>query len=127
MSPPRLLLVDDEERILGALRRSLRREGYELVLARTPREALERLDEGAFDAVLSDHKMPGMTGTELLAEVARRQPRAARVLVTGWSQDALDGSTDAARPDAILPKPWEDAELKRTVREVIESRADGAV
>jgi len=119
---PRLLLVDDEERILGALRRSLRREGYELVLARTPREALERLEAERFDAVLSDHKMPGMTGTELLAEVARRQPHAARVLVTGWSQDAIEDPAGAQAPDAILPKPWEDAELKRTVRSVLESR-----
>ena len=58
----RVLLVDDEERILASLCRSLRREGYELVTARSPQEALRILEEQDFDAVLTDHKMPGMTG-----------------------------------------------------------------
>ena len=114
---PRVLVVDDEERILTALRRSLRREGYELVLAATPREALEQLRAGSFDAVLSDHKMPGMTGVELLAEVATLQPDAARVLITGWA-DALPAE-DVAGPDVVLPKPWEDAELKETLRKLL--------
>lgn len=116
---PRLLLVDDEEQILTALQRSLRREGYELVLARTPREALVQLDEQRFDAVLSDHKMPGMTGLELLEHVARLQPEAARVLITGWSQAVPPAEMQAAAIDVVLPKPWEDAELKRALRALL--------
>jgi CheY-like chemotaxis protein len=118
-APKRLLLVDDEERILTALRRSLRREGYELVVAQTPREALLRLDEQAFDAVLTDHKMPGMTGVELLAKVARLQPNAARLLITGWSQAVSDEEVAAIEIDAVLPKPWEDAELKDALRKAL--------
>ena len=116
---PRLLLVDDEEQILNSLRRSLRREGYELVTARTPREALERLDEQSFDAVLTDHKMPGMTGVELLAKVARLQPNAARLLITGWSQAVSAEEIEAIEIDAVLPKPWEDAELKDALRKAL--------
>jgi CheY-like chemotaxis protein len=119
---PRLLLVDDEERILTALRRSLRREGYELVLAQTPREALERLGEQPFDAVLSDHKMPGMTGVELLERAARLQPDAARVLITGWAHAVPREEMEAAPIDVVLPKPWEDAELKTTLRKLLRSR-----
>ncbi len=117
--PKRVLLVDDEERILTALCRSLRREGYELVTAQTPREALKRLAEQSFDAVLTDHKMPRMTGVELLAKVARLQPNAARLLITGWSQAVSDKEIEAIEIDAVLPKPWEDSELKDALRKAL--------
>ena len=117
--PKRVLLVDDEDRILTALCRSLRREGYELVTAQTPREALKRLAEQSFDAVLTDHKMPRMTGLQLLAKVARLQPNAARLLITGWSQAVSDKEIEAIEIDAVLPKPWEDTELKDALRKAI--------
>ena len=117
--PKRVLLVDDEDRILTALCRSLRREGYELVTAQTPREALKRLAEQSFDAVLTDHKMPRMTGVELLAKVARLQPNAARLLITGWSQAVSDKEIEAIGIDAVLPKPWEDSELKDALRKAL--------
>ena len=115
----RVLLVDDEERILASLCRSLRREGYELVTARTPREALGILEEQDFDAVLTDYKMPGMTGVELLAVVARLQPNAGRLLITGWSQAVSEAEIEALEIDAVIPKPWEDAELKDGLRKAI--------
>ena len=117
--PARLLLVDDEAQILTALCRSLRREGYELVTAQTPREALERLAEQTFDAVVSDHKMPGMTGVELLEKVAHLQPAAARLLITGWSRAVSAEDRTAADLDAVLTKPWEDAELKDALRKAL--------
>ena len=117
--PKRVLLVDDEDRILTALCRSLRREGYELVTAQTPAEALKRLAEQSFDAVLTDHKMPRMTGVELLAKVARLQPNAARLLITGWSQAVSDKEIEAIEIDAVLPKPWEDSELKDALRKAL--------
>jgi DNA-binding NtrC family response regulator len=117
--PPRLLLVDDEERILTALTRTLRREGYELVTAQTPREALERIEEQSFDAVLSDHKMPGMTGVELLARVARLQPDAGRLLITGWAQAVSEGEIRDIEIHSVIPKPWEDRELKDAIRKAL--------
>lgn len=116
---PRVLLVDDEERILASLRRSLRREGYELVTSQTPREALQILEEQHFDAILTDHKMPGMTGVELLAEVARLQPHARRLLITGWAQAVSDAEIEAIEIDAVISKPWEDAELKDALRKAL--------
>jgi len=114
-----LLIVDDEVRILGALRRSLRREGYRLLTAETPQEALEILARERVDAVLSDQKMPGMNGEELLAEVARRQPHAARLLITGWSGALPADEIEALGVRAVLSKPWDDAELKRTLRDAL--------
>ena len=118
-TPPKLLLVDDEERILTALRRSLRRDGYDITTAETPREALERLEQETFDAVLSDYKMPGMTGLELLAKVARMQPQAGKLLITGWSQALSQSELEAIGVDAVIPKPWEDAELKDALKKAL--------
>src|SRR6202008_336723 len=59
-----LLLVDDEENILSSLRRLLRRDGYQIVCARSAAEGLYQLAESQVDVILSDQRMPGMTGVE---------------------------------------------------------------
>ena len=124
MSPPEsavptLLLVDDEPRILSALRRTLRRERYRILAATAPAEALRLLGAEPVDAILSDHKMPGMSGLELLAAAASRRPAAARLLITGWP-DAIPSERLAALGiRALIPKPWDDAELKRALRQVL--------
>ena len=110
---PTLLVVDDESRILSALRRSLRREGFEIVLAGSPDEALDVLGARRIDFVLSDQKMPGMSGLELLELVAGRWPDVGRALLTGWPEEVPAGRAEAAGILAVLPKPWDDAELKR--------------
>jgi len=119
---PVVLLVDDEPRILSALRRALRREGWELLLAESSREALALVDAHPVDLVLSDHKMPGMTGLELLARVAERRPEAARLLITGWTEAVAEDELRRVGVRAILNKPWEDAELKDTLRAAVEGR-----
>ena len=116
---PVVLLVDDEPRILSALQRALRREGYEILAAETTMEALRLVDEHPVDCVLSDHKMPGMTGIELLGEVARRRPHAARMLITGWNQEIAEGELARVGVRRVLSKPWDDAELKQALREAI--------
>ena len=120
---PVLLLVDDEDRILSALRRTLRREGYEILTADTPAEALRLVDERRVDAVLSDQRMPGMSGDQLLDEVARRSPRTARLLITGWNQELPPGRLEELGVRALLTKPWDDAKLKATLRRAAENVA----
>lgn len=110
---PTLLVVDDEDRILSALKRVLRREGFELLFAGSPSEALSLLAAHSIDFVLSDHKMPEMTGLELLERVAGRWPDVGRALITGWPEEVPAGRAKAAGILAVLPKPWDDAELKR--------------
>lgn len=117
---PVVLLVDDEPRVLSALRRSLRREGYRLETAEHPARALERLASSPpVDLVVSDHKMPGMTGAEMLAEVARRRPETARILLSGWVAEISEAKLAEADPAAVLGKPWDDAELKTAIREAL--------
>jgi response regulator RpfG family c-di-GMP phosphodiesterase len=112
-----LLIVDDDTGILAALRRCLRREGWNILLADSPGEALRILDESAVDLVLSDHKMPGMTGTELLAEVARRRPSTVRLLITGWAEAVTKKELRDIGIEALIPKPWDDAELKAVLHQ----------
>ncbi|MCP4039101.1 MAG: response regulator [bacterium] len=114
-----LLIVDDEPHILSAMRRTLRREGYDLLLAEGPTAALAWLAERSVDLVLSDQMMPVMRGTELLEEVARRQPRAARMLITGWTDDVGGEDLERIGISTPLTKPWEDAELKEALRKAL--------
>lgn len=117
---PTLLLVDDEERILSALRRSLRREGWRILATSDPEEALRWLETERIGAVLSDHKMRGMSGLELLEAAARLQPHAVRFLITGWPDAIPHERLAALGLRALIPKPWEDAVLKALLREALE-------
>jgi CheY-like chemotaxis protein len=114
-----LLVVDDEPRILSALQRTLRREGYEILTADSGAAALRTLRAQRVDLLLTDHKMPGMTGLELIREVAAQWPGIARFLLTGWSAEVSPEETRRLGIRALVPKPWDDAELKARLREAL--------
>ena len=116
-SPPVLLLVDDETRILSALRRTLRREGYEILTAESVAEGLRILESREVDLVLTDQKMPGMSGLEFLAQVAKRHPNVARLLITGWPEEIPPDQIERLGIRALIPKPWDDQQLKSALRE----------
>jgi CheY-like chemotaxis protein len=118
---PVVLLVDDEPRILSALVRSLRREGYELLSAETPSEALRLVEQNEIDCVLSDHKMPGMTGLELIERVTKVRPHAACLLITGWNSEIDPSELTRLGVRRVLSKPWEDADLKSALRSALGS------
>ncbi len=115
-SRPSLLVVDDEERILAALRRALRKEGYEIVTAETPEAALRLLGERRFDAVMSDHKMPGMSGMQLLSRARVLQPGVVLLLITGWTEEIPRDRLSEVGVRALITKPWDDVRLKATLR-----------
>ena len=117
---PVLLIVDDEERILNALSRTLRREGWVIATAQTPHEARRVLEEQSVAAVLSDHKMPLASGLEILALAAELRPKAARLLISGWPEQVPAERLAELGVRELLPKPWDDAELKRALHEAIE-------
>lgn len=117
--PPLLLIVDDEQQILSALRRSLRREGFEIIAVDSTREALRTLEEHPVDIILSDHKMPGMTGLQFLARTARRWPDTLRFLITGWTASIPEEEIRALGIRAVIPKPWDDTTLKEILRKAL--------
>ena len=116
---PTVLVVDDEERILSALQRSLRREGYDIVTAESATRALAILGERPIDLVLADQKMPGRSGLELLEAAARLRPEAALVLFTCWTQEIPQQELANLGICALITKPWDDAALKQTLREAL--------
>lgn len=112
-----VLFVDDEANVLRGLRRMLRdmRHEWHMEFAEGGKDALVRLDERVFDVVVSDMRMPGMDGAELLAEVKRRSPRTVRIVLSGFSeQEAVlkcVGSTHQ-----YLSKPCDPEVLRRTIQ-----------
>ena len=114
--PRRILIVDDEENVCHALRRSLRKEGYELFFGHEPAEGLEVLKKQPVDMVISDHLMPNMTGLEFLKLVRERYPSVMRLMLTGHAD--MQTAIDAINQGSIyrfLTKPWDDTELKVTL------------
>ena len=116
---PIVLLIDDEPRILSALVRTLRREGYEVLSAERPEQALRLVEEHAVDCVVSDYKMPVLNGLELLERIARRRPQAARLLLTGWPNEIDAAARARVGVHTVLQKPWDDIELKLALRKAM--------
>jgi CheY-like chemotaxis protein len=109
-------LVDDDARVLSSLRRTLRREPFEVEIAENGIRALERLaEEPLIDLVISDQKMPGLTGTQFLAKVRAQWPKTRRILLSGWTSEIPKAEIEAAGLSAVLGKPWDDAELKDSI------------
>jgi DNA-binding response OmpR family regulator len=114
-----VLLVDDEAGILAALQRGLRREPYELLVAGSAREALRILEERRVDVVLSDHQMPGMSGLELVREIAARWPATRVLLITGWPADLDATELRSLGVRGLIAKPWDARELRERIRDCL--------
>jgi DNA-binding NtrC family response regulator len=111
-----IVLVDDEPEVLKALRRSLAREPYLVLTTCRPREALRWVEVLDVSAVVSDERMPEMTGTELLDRVSDRSPETARIMLTAYGGDAAQHRHEI---EVMIAKPWDDTMLKRTLREIL--------
>jgi two-component system cell cycle response regulator len=118
-----LLLVDDDPFMLGLLQDTLDGEGYRILSAGSAEEALDLLALHAVQVILSDQRMPGLQGTELLERASRAQPEAARLILSGESDlEAIERACAAGLVDRYLAKPWVGAELKEQVRAAFRRR-----
>jgi DNA-binding NtrC family response regulator len=112
----RILIVDDEEGVTNALKRALKREGYEITVSNDPRDALTLLKTQSFDLLISDHLMPGMTGLEFTKVVRDRYPDMLRLMLTGQSDtDMVIQAINHGEVYRFVKKPWDDLELKVTL------------
>ncbi|MEP7061533.1 MAG: EAL domain-containing protein [Betaproteobacteria bacterium] len=112
-----LLLVDDEENNLHALKRALRRDGYDIHTATSGQQALEVLARTPTAVIVSDQRMPNMSGTELLMRAKSLYPKTVRVILSGYTD--LTSITASINDGAIykfLTKPWEETTLRDTIR-----------
>ena len=120
--PATVLLVDDEPRVLDSLEALLAME-HRVLRADRPEIALERLRGHDVAVVVSDQRMPGMTGTELLTRCREVAPDAVRILLTAFTDtDTLMESINAAGIYHFLLKPWEPTELRHVVGRAVEHR-----
>jgi len=116
-----LLLVDDEPNIVSALKRLFRRDGYAILTANSGDEGLALLAAHKIDLIISDQRMPGMTGVEFLRAAKALYPDTIRIVLSGYTE--LQSVTDAINEGAIyrfLTKPWEDEPLREQISKAFE-------
>ena len=119
-----VLCVDDEPAILSALKRTLRAPDVAVISATSGTQALELMAELPVDLVISDMRMPGMDGAQLLEHIHRDWPDTVRVLLTGYSDTAATiQAVNRGQIFRYLQKPWDERELVEAVREGLELRA----
>ncbi len=117
---PSILLVDDEPSICSALNRTFRKNNFDVFQANSGEQALSLLKEKPIDIVLSDQKMPGMTGVELLSIVKNEYPNVSRMILSGHSDFTdMTEAINEANIARFLPKPWDDSQLLDMVTSIL--------
>jgi len=121
MAEHAVLFVDDEGNILKAVQRLLRNEPWQVLTASRGAEALEILDETSAQVVVSDQRMPEMSGVDLLQAIRERRPNVVRMMLTGYTE--MNVAVEAINRGEIfrlITKPWNDEELKATLRQAFD-------
>ncbi|MFK7891533.1 MAG: HD domain-containing phosphohydrolase [Granulosicoccus sp.] len=120
---PTVLCVDDEQSILASLKRALRKQPFTLLIANSGQEALEILSKSPVDLVVSDMRMPGMNGAELLAKVHSTWPDTVRMLLTGYSDmESTVSAINEGRIFRYLNKPWNNEDLVVSITSALEHK-----
>ena len=119
----RVLFVDDEPTLTDVTRRMLERLGYRVVALLSPTEALARFraDPAAFDLVISDLTMPGLTGAQLACELRRVRANVPVILSTGYLDRLNDESVRSLQVRELLIKPYTTEALASAVRRALEA------
>ena len=118
---PRVVFVDDEKRVLNAMRALFRRD-YELFLTTSGSEAIRMCVEHDADVIVADQRMPEMEGVEVLGAVREQAPRTMRILLTGYADlDAIEGSINVGEVFRFLSKPCPPDHLRATIELAVDA------
>jgi CheY-like chemotaxis protein len=123
----KVLVVDDDPVVGSSFNRVLSHEGYIVVTARNGAEALDKLNEGEYDVVYTDIKMPGMDGLELAERVKARRSWTPVVIITGYGTEANETRAKAAGVTAFLHKPLSPEMIETSAKDALEATPDEAV
>lgn len=116
----KVMIVDDEELVLKALKRSLKKAGFDLLLASSGEEALRLMNEHEVAVIISDYRMPTMSGTDVLEGVKRISPKTVRIVLTGYADlGAAQELVNRCGIYKLIFKPWDDCELKETTSSAV--------
>ncbi len=121
MTSHKILFVDDEENILRTLRRIFRKDDYEILTATSGTEGLEILRDHNVAVVVSDQRMPYMTGSEFLKRVKQISPEAIRMILTGYADiKATMAAINDGEVYRYITKPWKEDEFRQIIREAVQ-------
>ncbi|QSE98830.1 hybrid sensor histidine kinase/response regulator [Fulvivirga lutea] len=116
-----ILYVDDEEKNLDSFKIIFRKE-YDVLVAKSAQEGLDMLKEHDIRLVITDQRMPNMTGVELLEQIANMYPEITRIILTGYSDmEAIISAINKGRVFRYITKPWDRKELKETIDYALEA------
>jgi FixJ family two-component response regulator len=124
---PHVVVVDDDPSVLKGLVRLLRAWSFQVRACGSAHELLQSVPHEAFDCIVIDVHMPGLSGLELQAELNRQERRVPVVFVTGHSDLAARDRALAAGAAAFLQKPFADKELVQAVEQAIARHKDGVL
>ena len=117
---PTILLVDDEKDVCSALNRTFRRNNFKVFEANSGEQALDVLANNNIDVIVSDQRMPEMTGTQFFSVVKNLYPNVGRIILSGHSDiEDLQEAINEANIYRFLPKPWDEKQLLETVNSAI--------
>ncbi len=121
--PARVLVVDDERTVRIGLEKLLQRSGYEVTTAESAEAALASLQRSNFDVVISDIRMSGLTGIDLLAQIQQMDPTTVVIIMTGYA--SVDTAVEALRLRAYdyLVKPFDNDHVRATLQRAVAKRA----
>jgi len=116
-----ILIVDDEPNVISSLKRALLDEPYEISTANSGAEGIETLRKTGIKVIISDEKMPGMSGAEFLATVKDQFPETIRIMLTGHaSLEAAMKAVNSGEIYRFFAKPWNEIELKLAIRSALD-------
>ncbi len=116
-----MLLVDDEANVLRALKRLMVDTGYTIFTADSGEAGLKILEENEIQLVISDYRMPGLSGVEFLSRVKEKSPDTIRIILSGYADaGAIVGAINQGHVYKFIPKPWDDQNLLSTIKDSFE-------
>ncbi|MBN2092863.1 response regulator [candidate division KSB1 bacterium] len=121
LTPKKILIVDDEEDITWGISRSLNKEKslFRVTCAHSGTEALDFLNKSPFDLVISDIRMPGINGLELLLEIRKKFPQTKVIIMTAYGSPEMQHKADMRGSVGYIEKPFEMNNLKKLIFETI--------
>ncbi len=123
MSKYKILLVDDSENVVKALRRTFLPEGFRILTAASAQEAMAILEREEVDVVISDENMPGLSGTDFLRMVKMRCPETVRIMLTGVTDlEVVKSAINTGEVYKFFNKPWDDFELVMAVKHALHQK-----
>ncbi len=119
--PHNILIVDDEKNIISALKRLLRNENYNILSANSGQEGLDILKSSTVNLIISDQRMPGMSGTEFLSKAMSENADIIRIILSGYTDiDSIAEAINRGHIYKFILKPWNDSSLVLEIRQALD-------